>query len=294
MRCFGCRGLALAASILACGCGEADFRQYEPLGPSAEFLLPSLGMRHSPYFVVDPEDQPLTALNLVSMYKYEIQCRSSTEGVRMLCALVNRYFGDWNRLVVIERLERGGNVCTGFVAVGITRDGLVRGVTNFGPEGPDGIQWRTTLRLRSFRVDRTKLEACLAELDKAHQQTVYAPFLWYGCKDWPAYFLHDFRIRDTGEWPRMDYLTFGFTAWAMLPEDRLAALQCAPRDYAKAETVFKKHRVWQAYDEGSEADKELHEAGATYASLLSLVWENTLGQPDHGVFGVYPSGQPHP
>ena len=291
MRYLTCLGVAFAVSILACGCGEVDFRAYEPIGPGDQFLLTSFGMRHHPYFVVDPDDQPLTSLNLVAMYNREIQCRSATEGFRMLCALVNRYFGDWKRLVIIERLQRGGQVDTGFIAVAITPDGL-RGVTNFGPEGPGGLAWRTTRRLRAFRVDRTKFEACLAELDEAHQRTLYSPFLWYGWRDWPVYFLHyikyEVKAKYEGRWPSMEDFTCAFTGWALLPEDRLAILQSAPRDYAKAQGVFNKYRVWHAYDEGSEAAKELREAGATYASLLSLVWESTLGQPDHGVLGEYP------
>jgi hypothetical protein len=108
-----------------------------------------------------------------------------------------------------------------------------------------------------------------------------------------VYFLHDFKIKDQSGWPKIERLSFAFTAWANLAEDRLAALQGAPRNYARVKMILCKYKPWQAYDEGSEADKELREAGATYASLLSLVWESTLGQPDHGVLGVYPSSKPH-
>jgi hypothetical protein len=45
---------------------------------------------------------------------------------------------------------------------------------------------------------------------------------------------------------------------------------------------------WHEYQIGSEADKELRKAGASYASLIALVWECTLGRPDYAVLGVDP------
>jgi len=204
----------------------------------------------------------------------------------MLCAVVNRYFGDWERLVIIERLYRGGQVDTAFIAVAITSGGI-KAVTNFGPEGPGGDIWKATLRLRTFHVDRTKFEACLAELDKAHRDTGWRPFLWYGGRDWPVYFLHDIRLNQDDRWSPLDFAC-GITGWAMLPEKRLAPLQRAPRDYAKAEQAFKKYQVWHAYDEGTEAGEELRKAGAPYASLINLVWESTLGQPEVTILGVPP------
>jgi len=292
-------GLALVACLLACGCDQADLRDYEPVGPSAEFLLRSLALGFYPYFVSYPEEPPLTVLNLIAAYDFDVaRARSSTEGFRMLCALVNRYFGDWERLVIIERLQRGGWVDTGFIVVGVTRDKMI-GVTNFDPKGHDGIRWSSTVRLRTFRVDRAKFESCLAELDKMHESTTIRPLLWFTQRDWCFYFLHDIRIRrdrDPAASPfRPTSRCFAFTGWPTdLPEDQRVRLAKAPRDYARAQEILDKHKPWQEYDPDSEAMQELREAGATYASLLSLLWESTLGQPDYGVLGVYPSPELHP
>jgi hypothetical protein len=294
MKCSACVGLALAACVLACGCGTADLREYEPVGPSAEFLLPTLGLGFNPYFVLGPNDPPLTVLNLTACYTREVlEPRSATEGFRILCALVNRYFGNWERLVVIERLERGGWVATGFIAVAVAGEATT-GVTNLGPQGPDAGQWTATTHPRVFEVQRAKFESCLLELNKARKGISRRPFLWYSNKDWPVYFLHDIKLNHKparDEWP-LSCFSFAFCGWAVLPESEKLRLLKAPRDYPRAHEALCRYRTWQEYDVGSAADKELRDAGTTYASLLNFVWESTLAKPDYGVLGVDPLARP--
>jgi len=124
------------------------------------------------------------------------------------------------------------------------------------------------------------------------------PFLWYECSDWPFYFLHDIKRQPSGKSPegcgKVTSFYFGFSGWGLLPEEERTRLLNAPRDYARAEEILRKYKPWQAYDVGGEADKGLRKAGAAYASLLSLVWQSTLGHPDRAVLGVYPFPEPHP
>jgi len=287
-------GLAVVLCLVACGCGQGDLRDYESVGPSAELLLPSLGLGFNPFFVLGPNDPPFTVLNLLACYTREVSGpRSATEGFRILCALVNRYFGDWERLVIIERLQRGGWVATGFIAVAVTPDGI-KGVTNLGVNGPDAGQWVATTHPRVFAVDRAKFESCLVELDKFRQNAIWRPLLWYSYRDFPVYFVHDMKVNRKSS--RDDWIlttsAFALCGWAVLPDGDRERLLKGPRDYARAEEILSKYHPWQDYDVGSEADKELRKAGATYASLLSLVWECTLGRPDYAVLGVDPLAPP--
>jgi hypothetical protein len=235
-----------------------------------------------------------TVLNLLACYTSEVsEPRSATEGFRMLCALVNRHFGDWERLVIIERLERGGNVATGFIAVAVTPDGI-KGVTNLGVNGPDAGQWVETTHPRVFAVDRARFESCLVELDKFGQHAIWQPLLWYSYRDVPIYFMHDikFNRKPSQDEPLLKTSAFALCGWAVLPAGERERLLKGPRDYARAEEILSKYHPWQDYDVGSEADRELRKAGATYASLLSLVWECTLGRPDYAILGVAPLAPP--
>ena len=292
MKCATSLGLAVLLFFVGCGCGQ-DLRDYSPVGPSGEFLMVPLGLGYKPRFVTGVPGPRYSVVNLVGMYNSGLAVpRSATWGFRTLCALVNRYFGDWERLVIIERLSRGGWIETGFIAVAVTRAGPVA-VTNFDPQGPDAGQWNTTLVPRTFTVDRRKFESCLAELNKA-PQNIKRHFLWYGNTDLPIYFLHDIRLnRRPAQYEQpMTYFSFGFCAWAAVPDNERARLLKAPCDYATADDILSKYEPWQQYDVDSEADRELRQAGAPYASLLSLVWECTLGRPDYTILGVDPLAPP--
>jgi hypothetical protein len=191
MSSFTALGAAIVGCFLISGCGQEDVRAYAATGPSAEFLLSPFALELEPYFVLEQIDRPLSRENLFAYYSFDVLgARSATPGYRTLSALVNRYFGDWQRLVIIERLERGGNVETGFIAIAVRPGGPV-GVTNLTEEGPSAGMWKADCSPRVFPVDRRKFEFCLARIDEARQTTV-RPLLWYCCRDWPFYFLHDF------------------------------------------------------------------------------------------------------
>jgi len=287
--------LATAGLTVVYGCGRAELCDYRPLETSAELLLPSLSLYLTPYFVSDPKDAakstqdppPFYSDDPFAFYSYVVvRHRPATPGFRTLCAVINRHFGKWERLVIVERLEYGGHDETGFIVAAVTRDGLM-GVTNLGPKGPDAGLWEATLWPRAFRLDRVKFESCLAELDKARKSRkgLWSELLWFNNIDWPLYLLHD--IKSDGS-----YISIGVCAWADLEDAERVRLLKAPLDYAKAAELIRKSPPWQNIVEGSASAKELRLAGATYASLIALVWENTLGKPDYFVLGVDPLAPP--
>jgi hypothetical protein len=273
--------LLASTAILSCSaCGRTNLNEYAPLGTSARQWFPSLSLDLAPYVIVDPRDAKVTHLEFLSFYSYVVNGhRFSTVGFRCLCALLNRYFGEWERLVIIERVDFVKDQ-TGFLVAAVSRDGLV-GVTNLRWDGPGFTSWEATPRPRIYSLDRPKFESCLSELDKA-RDVLGRDLLWFNNIDWPLYLLHD--IKSDGS-----YLSIGVCGWADTDDAERARLLKARPDYAKAAALVHRAKPWQPIpSDGAETEKELQQAGATYASLIARVWESTLGRPDYTVTGTPP------
>jgi len=279
VRYIACMLLAAAGCLVCPGCGQTSLRDYAPLGTSARETLPCLSLDLVHHFVLSPEDRDAmkSLQDRVAAYSYVVvKHRSETTGFRSLCALLNRYFGQWRRLVIIERVDIVSDE-TGFIVAAVTRNGLV-GVTNLRPVGPGFTSWEEVPCPRPFRLDRVKFESCLAELDKAEKDLVRDLF-WFPNVDWPLYLLHD--VKSDGP-----YLSVAVCGWANVDDaDRAELLKAAP-DYAGAVALARKTKPWQAVAPDSKPGKRLRQAGATYASLIARVWESTLGSPDYAIAGT--------
>jgi len=276
MRYMACILVASAGLLVCPGCGQTSLCDYAPMGTSAKVQMPSLSLYLLPYFVMGREDSAKSAQDLLPFYSYNVVMHHSfTPGFRCLCALLNGYFGEWQRLVIVERVDVESDE-TGFVVVALTRNGLM-GVTNLRPVGPGVYSWEVSRCPRSFQLDRPRFQSCLAELDEARQKLKDGLFLFENI-DWPLYLLHD--IRSDGS-----YLAFGTCGWAEFDDGDRKHLLEAPPDYAKAAALVGKAKPWQAIANGSPPAKELREAGATYAALIARVWESTLGRPDYFLLG---------
>lgn len=278
--------LLLYAAVIfsACGCYRTELWQYEPRGSSWGKKLPSFGMELPGYFV-RASDESLLPQYIFANYSYDIlRIRSATSGFRMLCAIVNTYFGQWDRLVIIERLEHGGCYETGFIAVAVVPTGLMA-VTNYGPEGPNAGMWVATDIPRSFKVDRERFNTLMVRLDMARKPLPRGMF-WFPNIDWPVYILHD--ISADGQ-----YLSYAIAGWAEIPEDGLRErLLMEQPTYAQAAKFVDGATPWMGIPEGSNAARELRQAGAVYATLIDLVWKCTLGMTDYLVLEVDPWGPP--
>jgi len=275
--------LTSAILFLPCGCYQPELSKYAPRGTSCDNMLPSFGMELPAYFVRKVGDSASPS-EIAAEYSYDIlRVRSATPGFRMLCSIVNTYFEQWERLVIIERLEHGGNDETGFVVVAVMPSGLTA-VTNYGLKGPEAGMWVATEFPRLFKVDRERFQSLMVRLDLARETLPRGLFLFPNV-DWPVYILHD--IKSDGS-----YLAYGIAGWAEAEDDTMERLLKAQPTYAEAAKLVGKMMPWQGIEEGSQAARELRQAVATYAALVDMVWQCTLGRPDYFIIGVDPLAAP--
>jgi len=109
-----------------------------------------------------------------------------------LCGLVNTYFQEWDRLIIIERLAYTEPLWYGYVVVAFGPDGP-EAVTNMAPEHGSPWGWLCGLRPRRVRIDRERLAPVIADLDGAIGASSRGALLWFDAVDTPICVLHDVR-----------------------------------------------------------------------------------------------------
>jgi len=266
----------MAAVLTALGCGQDNLSSYAPRGPSAKrnmfMWLAGWPCRH--FAVEDVESERAD-------YEWEVDYfefgRPGQPTFRSLCALVNTYFQDWDRLVIIERVGCRGEPWHGYIVLGCTPDGF-KAVTNLEGRLWD---WKCRLEPRRLRVDGRTLSGVLDELDRFEESTKTVGLLWFEARDWPLYVLHD--LRRTGR-----QICFGVRAYRV-----------AEADWAKAETessgmgwdeisdLLDKNPGAECVRLDSPRGFELMKVGARYAPLIAAVWDAIMGIEDKGILGPY-------
>jgi len=268
-----CITMAHLSLVFGCQCARRDVLLYDAVGPGKKDM-PCLSLEYlSRYFVYGPP--PVTGESLKDMQTIYFQNldgafaeRPTYASFRSLCAVVNNWFGKWDRLVILERITfgRGGYA---FVAVAST-SGRLEGITNL--ELTIGRDWRSEAeRLQAFAPDQEAFEDCLAELGRA-RAVLPEVLLWYRSIDAPVYVLHDMSS---------DGKTFSFAVSGY--EENLdpgTTVSKRADEFAVATQLLKEvHPQWFVSDGTLEGGK-LRMAGGIYARLLASVWRSTLGQPD--------------
>ena len=272
--------LALCGWFL-CGCSGRDLRDYEPAGQGADAeATAALSARLPSYFVglaggseEDLEEAWRTGQSIIDEHLMD---RPSSPGFRSLCALMNTYLTQWDRLLVLERLSFAGNEYA--FAVIAMQSGQVRAVTNM--ERPDeGGVGNETLSLRSPPIHRRKVVDALADLDAA-RKVLPKRLLWFNNVDWPLYIVHDVKAGGSA-------FSFGICGWGNGANDGHGRSQVAV-DYAQAAELVNRAKPWRAVPDDSPRASELRAAGQAYATLLARVWESILGKADFYILGPDP------
>jgi len=271
--------VALARAGVACtGCQETRLSRYEPQGPSARLdSLQSLENKlqtHLVYYptAVDltPEDTERALIDVSDVIDEHMRLRPTNPGFRSLCALLNTYYGEWKRLIILERLEFADNAY-GFFVIAETPRGP-RAVTNLVQD--EHLVWNAATSLREIQVAAQPFEDIRAELDKA-KSILPQCLLGYDNIDWPLYVLHD--IKDDGD-------SFSFAVWGYGAGD-IEDVEKMRADYVKASELIRQGDCWEAVAFASPRGQQLCLAGKAYAVLLSQVWQVALGKTDHGILG---------
>ena len=290
--------VALVTSLIALhGCGP-DLSRYEPSGPSARecFSLAADGVvvvglppATEPWFVdvgsetpseevaqQDESDEDVLS-NIAGTWDHAILRRASKPDFRVLCALVNGCFGQWRRLVVVERFWVDPAVPDyGFIVLADTPAGLIA-VTKFVWQGQQYV-WGNRLRL--IRCDPRKAAPWLKALDEARRNLPRARVWNDGVIDVPLFLFHDIRPGDG--------------AWSFALHDRAGPYGVFPHISAR----LSNSEVLAAWGQreacstgGSAADQcghlvlrgaempRFYAISAGYAQLIQGLWEGTLGWP---------------
>jgi hypothetical protein len=207
----------------------------------------------------------------------ELMKRPANPNFRCLGAIVNRYFGQWDRMVVIERIGFVGGEY-GYMVLALTPQGA-KGVTNLRTARGDAMGWHACATPRTLEMDRRRLAAALGELEIARELVPEGVF-WFGAVDWPLYLLHE--IRSDGK-----AFSFGMSGYGAREEEDgfVRQLPKPPLDFRRAAELVNKGRSMEALTYGSARAKELQSAGRYYAALLELVWSASLGEPDAFIAG---------
>ncbi len=275
----GCVRLAMCATFLlsASGCGPDYLPHYAPKGPSADAgMFMSLAYWPNRHFAVREVEHEGESLK--PRYDWEVNYfhmeRPSQAPFRTLCALVNTYFQDWERLVIIERVGTTSEPWFGYIVLGVTPDGP-KALTNLEGRLWD---WKCRLEPRRLRVDQRAIQDVLAELDAADVPSVeMTGLLWFEERDWPLYLLHDLR-RDGREF------SFGVRAYRVAEAD-WAKAEAESRDMGWDEIshLLEKHPKSECVRLDSRRGFELMMVGAKYAPLMATAWKGIMGVEDRGI-----------
>ena len=284
------RLLAILTALLAMagGCCQEDLSRYAPRGPSGEqALLKCLSCEMGQYFmyaeiVTFPtgittyltETREEVYSGHSDFFNHAIMRRATSPMFRCACSLLNTYFGDWQRMVIIERIGFAGREY-GFVLLGFTASGT-KAVTNLVLWDAQHGEWQAGPSLTCARLDARRLCAGIAELDRA--RALLPPRLfWFPNMHSPLFVLHDIKCDGTA------------LSFAVCGYDRSIGRDLSvgpfPPDYAKAAATVD---GWasEAVPLGDPNEGLLWAAGGTYATLLDQVWQSILGTRDKGILGL--------
>jgi hypothetical protein len=275
---------AVALSV-ACGCAQENLARYVPLGPSAEFdTLTALCLVLPTQFVYwdfpDPQARKRpedVCRELEAAVARMVGDRPANPGFRCLLALVNRYFGEWERLIIIERIHY--NTDCGFLAVAQTPEGL-KAVTNLRYRfwRRDENHWESGPSARPLRISGAKFGACLEELDKC-RGALPEGMIWFGSSPsdlGTLFVLHD--IRHDGA--AFSFGVYHFPPSVVMDEQDEPPLPKPPFGFPKNAEADVRRLESGAYSSRSPEAKECYALARKYVAVLAMVWENTLGPVD--------------
>ncbi len=292
--------MALVTGLIVLhGCGP-DLSRYEPVGPSARecFSLASQGVvvvglppAAEPWFVdvgmpsgtpseelvqQDQSDEDVLS-NIAGTWEHAVLRRVSMPDFRALCALLNGCFGQWRRLVIVERFWVDPAVPEyGFIVLADTPTGLIA-VTKFVWQEQRYV-WGNRLRL--IRCDPKKAEPWLKAVDQARRGLPRARIWNDGVIDVPLFLFHDIRPGDG--------------AWSFALHDRPCPHGAFPYNFTRSSNSDVL-AAWGRSKTGPTGGSDVGQYGplvlrgddmprfyaisAGYAQLIQGFWEGTLGWP---------------
>lgn len=188
----------LVLFIAFSGCSsEPSLKSYEPLGPSKnDAHHTSLGHLSDHFLlwnmriVAGPEEgktQEEIKHDRRDIAEATILARPIDPDFRKLCALLNRYWGEWEQLFIVEQMEYCNDGGYGFLAIGISH-GTPKVISNICCYKG---RWGLNAETRVLNPDRRKLEDALNEFKKAGK-VLPEPMFYFGNPDHdPLYVFHD-------------------------------------------------------------------------------------------------------
>jgi len=197
-------------------------------------------------------------------------CRPANPTFRSLCGILNRQFGKWSRLVVIERMSYHAQDYD-FIAIAITNNDVV-GVTSMRWCGGEWGVWEHNRELVRLRVNREKLRASLEDLDKA-RATLPQMFIWHPEVDQPLFALYDAKNApwEGGTW------SIAVHAWAYtMPTTEHPFSERL--DLAPAAALMREFGSTGGVP--ATREKDFDAATDVYLTLMNRVWEAAFDRPD--------------
>jgi len=277
----GCLLVGAAVLLLGSGCGPGYLPDYTARGPSAQpgvFL--SLAYWPNKHMVVER----LTEKDCTAFYSEEVDFlrreRPGQPAFRSLCAVLNTHFDGWERLVVIERLGYREDLWYGYVVLGVTPRGT-RAVTNMAANDDSPWDWQGQLEARRLCISREQAELVLEDLDRMEKFTEMTGLIWFDARDWPMYVLHD--VRAGGR-----ELSFGIRGcgapgrnWT---ETKVAGYFMGWEEASNLVAKYQRPES-ECVPYASPRASELKKVGASYATLMAIVWKRIMGLEDAGILG---------
>ena len=291
--------LCLLAAMLS-GCHPA-LRQYEALWPGAEDVRfgPVGTDSHWPdaakLFVCTnglfarlggASNKEETVHTVWSDINYFLTARPNYPDFRSLCALVNGYFRNWTRLVVLEILPNANAAgypgrMYGFVVLAETPDGPLA-VTQLA--GPETLPRYATGKLRLLRLDRGEVSKWFEQMDKAREDLPPALVFEVKAIDVVPAALYEFR---PGQEP------WRCITYCSLNDNFFHGLVEFPEEASTDAEVSQAFAGTSAADSGEVRDRwgdvaievqvRFERVLNRYAVLMIGFWEATIGRPrPHG------------
>ncbi|MBM4018393.1 MAG: hypothetical protein FJ288_08730 [Planctomycetes bacterium] len=247
-------------------------------------LLEGLPEESAWYFVYHLETdasagQPLSASEefqvLRELIAHIIKARWANPSFGSLCTLLNRYFGTWERLLIIERVTPAGHGY-GFLAVAVKKT-RVRAVTNLVWKCQYGTwTWSEINRPRLPPFEPRRIAQALYELDQARQALPECLF-WFPNVDWPLYVLHDIKADGTA----FSFAVCGYDR----ARGQLFGDDGSFCDYTRVAASLR-DREPAAVPDGSPEAECLWRAAGTYARLMDHLWHAILAKRERDILGI--------